>query len=62
MSDIVERLRQIAKSISAWDLSDLTMRIPAEPDRDADLVVMKAADTIEALRRERRVETGAQGD
>jgi hypothetical protein len=53
MSDIVERLRQISKSISAWDLSDLTMRIPAEPDRDADLVVMRAADTIEALRRER---------
>lgn len=44
---IVERLRQIAKSISAWDLADLTMRIPADPDRDADLVVMRAADLIE---------------
>ncbi|HAR45623.1 MAG TPA: hypothetical protein DCS05_05460 [Nitrospiraceae bacterium] len=50
MSDIVERLKEIAKSISAWNLSDLTMRIPAEPDRDADLVVMRAAQEIEALR------------
>lgn len=47
MNIIVERLRQIAKSISAWNLSDLTMRIPAEPDRDADLVVMRSADLIE---------------
>lgn len=50
MSDIVERLREIAKSISAWNLADLTMRIPAEPDRDADLVVMRAAGEIESLR------------
>lgn len=44
---IVERLRVIAKAISEEDWRELSMRVPAEPERDADLVVMKAADLIE---------------
>lgn len=50
MSDIVERLRQIANAIADHNMPELTMRIPAEPDRDADLVVMRAANEIELLR------------
>lgn len=44
---LIERLRVIAKAISEEDWRELSMRVPAEPERDADLVVMKAADLLE---------------
>jgi hypothetical protein len=52
MADRVKRLREIADAIARGDRSELTMRVPAEPDRDADLVVSWAADEIERLRNE----------
>ena len=55
MSDLVERLRQL--SAARWDKDawerETTVRIPAEPERDIDLVLAKAADEIERLRAER---------
>jgi hypothetical protein len=56
MADRVKRLREIADAIARGDRSELTMRVPAEPDRDADLVVSWAADEIERLCEALRVE------
>lgn len=50
MSDKVRRLHEIATAIAKGDRDELTMRIPAEPDRDADLVVSWAATEIDRLR------------
>lgn len=51
----LDRLRALAK-VAAGDretlLSEFTMRIPAERDRDADLVLSWAADEIEQLQAE----------
>ena len=46
--DIVERLRQLAHAAADGQWREFSMRVPAEPDRDADLVLAKAADEIEA--------------
>jgi hypothetical protein len=50
--DIIDRLHEIANAIADANYSELTMRIPAEPDRDADLVVSSAAREIARLRAE----------
>ena len=50
--DIIDRLHEIANAIADANYSELTMRIPAEPDRDADLVVSSAAREIARLRSE----------
>lgn len=52
MSDKVQRLREIVDAITKGNRDELTMRVPAEPDRDADLVISWAADEIERLRTE----------
>ena len=57
---IVSRLRVIANAIADANYNELTMRIPAEPDRDADIVTMRAADLIERLAA--RVPTTAMGE
>ena len=46
---IASRLRVIANAIADANYNELTMRIPAEPDRDADIVTMRAAALIERL-------------
>lgn len=50
--DITDRLHEIANAIADANYSELTKRIPAEPDRDADLVVSSAAREITCLRAE----------
>ena len=49
-----ERLRQLARAVTlgreGW--SEFSMRVPADPERDADLVLSSAADESEALRAE----------
>lgn len=50
MSDITQRLRQLSDAVTREDWKAFSMRVPAEPDRDADLVLMSAADEIERLR------------
>lgn len=49
---LVKRLRELVKVITdrhfGWQ-SEFTMRIPAELDRDADLVISEAATRLEAL-------------
>lgn len=39
-------LNEIVYAITTGDRSELTMRIPAEPDRDADLVITEAAQRL----------------
>lgn len=51
--DIVERLRQLAHAAADCQWREFSMRVPAEPDRDADLVLARAADEIERMREER---------
>jgi len=50
--DITERLRELSKARwdrDAWE-RETTVRIPAEPDRDIDLVLASAAELIDRLR------------
>ena len=52
MNDITERLRELSKARwdkDAWE-RETTVRIPAEPDRDIDLVLSNAAAEIDRLR------------
>lgn len=52
MADITERLRELSKARwdkDAWE-RETTVRIPAEPDRDIDLVLSNAAAEIDRLR------------
>ena len=46
---LVVRLRELCQAVVAHDMSQFTMSIPAEPDRDADLVLAVAAMRIEEL-------------
>ena len=53
MSDIVNRLRELADAVTRGPdavASEFTMSVPARPERDADLVLSAAADEIERLR------------
>jgi hypothetical protein len=52
---LVGRLRELADAVTQGRdavAREFTMRVPAEPERDADLVLSKAADEIERLRAE----------
>jgi hypothetical protein len=50
VSDIrVARLRELSVAVSKNRRDEFTMRVPAEPDRDADLVLSWAADEIDRL-------------
>lgn len=42
-SILAERLKQLSDAIIHRDMGELTMRIPAELDRDADLVLTEAS-------------------
>jgi hypothetical protein len=46
---LIERLHAISNAIAAGDRSELTMRVPAQPDRDADLVIATAARLLQSL-------------
>lgn len=52
MSDdtLTTRLRELSKAIADGNRNELTMRVPAEPERDADLVLSTAADELTRLR------------
>lgn len=45
-----DRLRQLAAAVSLGNWSEFSMRVPAEPDRDADLVLLDASIEIDQLR------------
>ena len=50
---LVTRLRELATAVTEGQQAvarEFTMRVPAEPNRDADLVLSAAADEIERLR------------
>lgn len=49
-NELVARLRELADVVTKRDLrcSEFTMRIPAECDRDADIVLSEAANRLEA--------------
>lgn len=40
---LAARLRLLSKAITERNMSEFTMRVPAEVDRDADLVLAEAA-------------------
>ena len=48
--DITERLTELAYAAADNNWSEFSMRIPAEPERDADLVLLRAGKEIERLR------------
>lgn len=52
MSDITNRLRELAHAVADQRWSEFSMRVPADHGRDADLVLMRAADEITQLRAE----------
>jgi predicted SnoaL-like aldol condensation-catalyzing enzyme len=52
---LVGRLRQLADAVTQGRdavAREFTMRVPAEPERDADLVLSTAADELDRLRDE----------
>lgn len=49
-SVLIERLKELAEAIAKGDKGELTMRIPAEVDRDADIVLAEAAKRLEYFR------------
>jgi hypothetical protein len=46
---IKSRLNELAHCVADGKLSEFTMRIPAECDRDADIVLSEAANRIETM-------------
>ena len=46
-SVLIERLKELADAIAKGNRDELSMRIPAEVDRDADIVLMEAAKRLE---------------
>ncbi len=46
---IIKRLRELSDAVTKNKRDEFTMRVPAEPSRDADLVLSSAADLIERL-------------
>lgn len=44
---LIARLKELAKAVANGDKHELTMLVPAELDRDADLVLMEAARRLE---------------
>lgn len=48
--EITERLKELAHAAADQQWREFSMRVPAEPDRDADLVLMRAAMLIEEMR------------
>ena len=62
---ICQRLRELSKAITDGKVAisrEFTMRIPAECDRDADIVLSKAATLIEQLRAELEEACGLLGE
>ena len=49
-SVLIERLKELADALTKGNRDELTMRIPAEVDRDADIVLMEAAKRLEYFR------------
>ena len=49
-SVLIERLKELADAIAKGNRDELTMRIPAEVDRDADIVLMEAAKRLKYFR------------
>jgi hypothetical protein len=47
-ADLVARLRQLANAVADGDSSAFTMSIPVRPDRDADVVLLRSANALEA--------------
>lgn len=49
-SVLIERLKELADAIAKGNRDELTMRIPAEVDRDADIVLAESARRLGLLR------------
>lgn len=49
---LIDRLQVLSRAVADGRMSEFTMRVPAEPDRDADIVLQRSADALTALRDE----------
>ena len=58
-SVLIERLKELADAIAKGNRDELTMRIPAEADRDADIVLAEAAKRLEYFRVTHRLNSAA---
>lgn len=47
---LAARLRELARAVAEHRMGEFTMRVPAEPERDADIVLMDAAELLEKWR------------
>lgn len=54
LDDLCWRLRELSIAVTKADWSEFSMRVPVEQDRDADLVLDRAAREIERLREENK--------
>ena len=61
LEKVAIRLDELVIAVADWRIEEFTMRIPAEPDRDADLVMQRAADMIRFLLSERQAAMQGQG-
>jgi len=52
---LADRLDQLADAVAKRDMSEFYMRIPAELDHDADLVLSEAAKRIRVMRQDNSV-------
>lgn len=49
VAELVARLRLLASAVAEERWSEFSMRVPAEPSHDADLVLTRAAELLERL-------------
>jgi len=49
---LIERLRQLSRAVSEEKWGEFSMRVPPDEDRDADFVLLRAAEEIESLRQQ----------
>lgn len=47
--EIAERLWQLMRAVTTGDMSEFTMRVPADPKRDADLMLAEASRRLKAM-------------
>lgn len=48
---VVMRLRELSQAVAEGRMGEFSMRVPAEPERDADLVLQSAAALLESANR-----------
>lgn len=58
-SVLAARLEELAEAVANNRMDEFVMRIPAEVDRDADIVLMEAAKRLDYFRRTHNLNSAA---